>query len=273
MTKITISNNLDDRMISRNKKGIINGLAGTIGNLAAGRYLMYQLGKKKSKQLRKADDELTKKLIDEVRSRNIGYTKGRYNNSFWGDKESIEEINEELKKNHLFRESLGLKKGEYLEVGENGGIFIGLDSPGILGHEMGHQKTQENKLTRWSQSKPAMYGRALGGLVGIATSAGTGYVLANRVNKNTYTGGVLDKALYYAPTAVSLAVNVPTLVSEASASINSLKDLKKHGASREQRVQALKELSSAYGTYAGAALADLGGNQALSSYVYNKVRK
>lgn len=120
-------------------------------------------------------------------------------------------------------------------------------APGVLGHEIGHARLQRSALGRLAQSVPsrALFNLTNLGVTGVASGIGASGV------EDPVTGALVAGG-------VPLATTIPTLGSEAGASIKGIGELRRAGASPAQIAAAKKTLLRAFGTYGGTALKGTG---------------
>lgn len=111
----------------------------------------------------------------------------------------------------------------------------------ILAHELGHHNVQQGPLLKHTQSTPARHAFRASGLVGLASGALSG------MSDNT--------AVRAAGIAAPALTALPTLISEAGASIHGMRHLRAAGASPEMLRASRNRLLSAFGTYGAGALA------------------
>lgn len=208
---------------------------GVVGNTAAAISAM-----KEDKSLRNEQKEISKKLIKEAENQGTKVFQISKEKSHYANKKLVDSLK---------------KGGHKLSVGK-AGDYIAADTKraDLLSHELGHSKHYQGRSgSVVGKGAHRLYGLSKHGTAtphGLAASFANGYISGKKAEKDGEKESKWNKAR---TAVVSAGVATPMLISEAAASRQGIKALKKAGASKKLIKESKKRLGSAFGTYASTA--------------------
>lgn len=206
-----------------------------------------------------------------------------YSKSSLSGKTTSEEVSSKLKelakkKGVETNEIIPTGKGPLYSPGRKTIYTDGSKSAAALSHELGHADYHLSKNSgKIGRAAHKAYFKTGGGLNPMllqpAAAISAGVVSGKRAAKLEAEGKKQSKLERHAGWAVPTALSVPVLVSEGLASRKGLKFLKNSGASKELRKAAKKELTGAWGTYAGLSATSAGIGELSRGLAYKKAKR